>query len=212
MADGKILCNSPVWPSNTGNELLYDMQILFSQDNHNHDQVLHEETFNLPLLLPENQVRPPFQFCNATSGRVERAPFSRDNIMHTHWQQSRLATNINTPFGSDSNIYFDKVLPAGLNDKWLDWLDVNARTASNETMGDRANESMDEKVANCCAGKDGYVCSQTCVDWWTNRPTPPQGSMMPRDGAVGGGCPFNTMPALSCYPCSVHNLYQRGAK
>lgn len=202
-------CNVPIWPSNTTNELLHGMQILFSQDNHNHDQVLHEQTYNLPLLVPQNQVRPPFSYCDGTSGRVLTAPYSTDNVQHSNWVPSRLLTNVNTPIGSDSNIYFDKVKPAGQYTQWMDWLDVNATSGQVNTP----QKSIDEKVASCCASGQvgGNVCSQTCVDWWTNRPVPPQGSLEPSSG-VGAGCPWGTMPALSCYPCSVHNLYVRGSE
>ena len=201
-------CNVPVWPSNTTNELLHGMQILFSRDNHNHDQVLHEETYNLPLLVPQNQVRPPFTFCNGHSGQVEAAPFSRENVQHSNWVPSRLLTNVNTPIGSDANIYFDKVAPAGQYTRWMDWLDVNARQPQSQP-----GPFIDEKVASCCSSNNtsGNVCSQTCVDWWTNRPVPPQGSLTPSNGEIGGGCPFNTMPAISCYPCGVHKLYVNGA-
>lgn len=123
-------CSVPIWPSNSANELLYGMQILFSQDNHSHDQVLHENTYNLPLRVPENEGRPPFSFCNATSGRVETAPYSKDTVLHVNWVPYRLQDNLNTPWGSDSDIYFQDVAPAEQYNRYQDWLDVNARDKS----------------------------------------------------------------------------------
>lgn len=186
------------------------MQRLFSQDNHNHDQVLHEKTYNLPLLIPENQVKPPFIFHNATSGKLEAAPYSTENVMHTSWVPFRLGTNLNTPWGSDADIYFEKVKPAGEFNNYLDWLDKNADKKSNNNKD--LKKSIDEKVATSCgAGNNsGMVCAPTCIDWWTNRPNPPQGSMESSDGSVGGGCPWGTLRGLSCYPCSVHTTYVHG--
>jgi len=193
------------------------MQRLFSRDNHNHDQVLHEKTYNLPLLIPENQVRPPFIFHNAKTGKLDAAPYSTDNTMHTSWVPYRLGTNLNTPWGSDSNIYFNKVNPAGQHHKFLDWLDKNAMQKTNQAMQETnkaLQKSIDEKVANSCAANNnsGMVCAPTCIDWWTNRPNPPQGSMQASDGSVSGGCPWGTVRGLSCYPCSVHSTYVQGKK
>jgi len=195
----------PIWPSNTSNELLYNMQRLFSRDNHNHDQVLNEKTLNLPLMLPENRGKPPFNFVNATTGQVTYAPYSTDNVMHQEWQKYRLRTNVNPPHGSDSDIYFDQVPPAGQNTRYLDWLD------SHDCNQD--GKSIDQRVAQTCArsGAGQQVCSQTCVDWWTNRIVNPQGSLV-SDQDISGGCPFGTVRAMTCYPCRVHNTYVRDAE
>lgn len=221
-------CNTPsrcypIWPSNTSNELLYSMQRLFSRDNHNHDQVLGEHTYNLPLMLPQNQAQiaktGPFQYVDGHSGRVLVAPYSTDNIMHSSWVPFRLETNLSTPTGSDSDIYFDKVKPAGGYRKWQDWLDTGSNTRQSMT----ASKTLDQQIANSCGtaqrngnGKNSMVCSQTCVDWFTNRIVNPQGSMMPdaklgENGGLGGGCPFGTLRALTCYPCQVHNIYVKGS-
>lgn len=201
----------PIWPSNTSNELLYSMQRLFSRDNHNHDQVLGERTYNLPLLIPQNQLPPatPFAYvqgatrAGGTAGQVVIAPYSTDNIMHTSWVPYRLGTNLNTPIGSDSDIYFDKVKPAGEYKKWQDWLDTN-QTANN-------SKSLDHRIGDTCSkSQNSMVCSQTCVDWFTNRIVNPQGSMA-SDSGMGGGCPFGTLRSLTCYPCKVHNTYMNGA-
>ena len=201
---------TPVWPSNSPNELLYYNQRLFNRDNHNHDQVLGEKTFNLPLMLPENQARAPFTYCNGTTGEMKVAPYSTDNIMHQNWKPFRMLTNVNIPYGSDANIYFEDVPPAEVNTNYLDWLDKNSFAAA-ASLATGAGKSQDEKVYDCCGaqGENGMVCSMTCVDWWTNRPIPPQGILTQPDGS-GGGCPWNTVQALSCYPCDVHNTYVRG--
>jgi hypothetical protein len=182
------------------------MQQLFSRDNHNHDQVLNEQTFNLPLLLPENQAKPKFQYVNSQTGVVEEAPYSTDNIMHVSWVPYRLGTNLNTPSGSDSNIYFDKVQPAGQYSAWKDWLDTHAHTRARTTP--QSLHSIDKKVAETCtaSSQNHQVCTQTCVDWFTNRIVNPQGSMMSQSG-MGGGCPHGTLRSLTCYPCNVHNQY-----
>lgn len=198
-------CPQPVWPSNTSNELLHGMQVLFSRDNHNHDQVLNERTYNLPLNIPQNHQQPGFSYCNAGNGQVNVAPYSSDNIMHVDWVPTRLATNVNMPWGSDADIYFDKVQAPPRYTAWKDWLDVNAAKGAAGS-----NKSIDEKVAECASANkttSGVVCHQTCVDWWTNRPVPPQGNLTPQDGSIGGGCPWGTTVGLSCYPGAVHNLY-----
>lgn len=218
MADGgcsQSRCQ-PIWPSNTSNELLYNMQRLFSRDNHNHDQVLGEQTYNLPLLLPENQA--PFKYVNSLTGQVEAAPYSTDNIMHVSWVPYRLGTNLNTPWGSDSDIYFDKVpevtpsapISGAGYSAWKDWLDVNAAGAPRATIDEKVAATC--STAGECRSNGGLVCTQTCVDWWTNRIVNPQGSLMPASGVMGGGCPHGTLRALNCYPCHVHNTYVRGQK
>jgi hypothetical protein len=190
------------------------MQRLFSRDNHNHDQVLGERTYNLPLDLPHNHDRAPFQYVNSTTGQVETAPFSTDNVMHTSWEPYRLGTNLNTPWGSDSDIYFDKVKPAGQYKKWKDWLDTQSSTTPTQNIDEKVAATCANEAAGCpCQSNGGMICTQTCVDWFTNRIVNPQGSMMPEDGApsgLGGGCPHGTMRALTCYPCRVHNTYVNG--
>lgn len=203
----------PIWPSNTGNELLYATQRLFSRDDHNHTEVLGERYYGLPFLVPENQRRPPAKYVDASTGEVREAPFSSDNVMHTDWVPYRLNHNTSTPFGSDSDIFYRGALPGGGSKfyegtpaqnghtQWKDWLDRPLRLA---------RQPVDDRVRATCDERGGQVCSHTCVDWWTNRPVPPQGSMS--SNAVGGGCPFGTLDALACYPCNVHESYQRGSK
>lgn len=197
----------PIWPSNSGNELLYGMQMLFSRDDHNHNQVIDEHTYNLPLLLPENLKKPPVTYINGYSGKFQQAPFSTDNVMHQNWVPFRLESNVNTPFGSDSAIYFQGVPRAEVFTKYKDWLDVH-------NDKDSRFQSMDKKVFQACDSSRGQnvpVCTMTCIDWWTNRPVPPQGSLK-RDDGTGGGCPFGTVQGLSCYSCETHNTYVRGSK
>lgn len=163
----------PIWPSNSGNELLYSQQRLFSQDNHNHDQVLGEHTYNLPLAVPQNLNKPPVLYVNGYSGKIRSAPFSSDNQMHQDWVPFRLYTNVNTPFGSDSNLFFQGVKSADTYTGFKDWLDSHNDEPEREG-------AIDERVAQTCnavsdSGLD--VCTPTCVDWWTNRPVPQQGSM-----------------------------------
>uniref|UniRef100_A0A6C0BM39 Uncharacterized protein n=1 Tax=viral metagenome TaxID=1070528 RepID=A0A6C0BM39_9ZZZZ len=182
------------------------MQRLFSRDNHNHDQVLGEHTMNLPLLLPENQTKPPFTYVNAATGQINRAPYSTDNVMHQEWHKYRLGTNLTPPRGSDSDIYFDQVPEHPIALRGMDWLDTLAEKPKHQIL------SIDQRVAQTCqAQPDKQVCSQTCVDWWTNRIVNPQGSLMNTD-QISGGCPFGTTRALNCYPCQVHNTYVRGSQ
>jgi hypothetical protein len=183
------------------------MQMLFSRDDHNHNQVIDEHTYNLPLLVPENMEKAPVVYINGYTGQFKQAPFSTDNSMHTNWVPFRLESNVNTPFGSDSNIYFQGVARPEVYNKYKDWLDVH-----NDEEENRFSR-MDKRVYDACASSKGQnvpVCTMTCIDWWTNRPVPPQGSLT-RDDGTGGGCPWGTVQGLSCYSCDTHNTYVRGA-
>ena len=175
-------------------------------------------------------VEPPLVINEAT-GKVQRVPWSTDNQMHLDWVQTRLQTNVNTPIGSDSNIYFGpgsdifyQGTPAENGyGKWKDWLDrVNEQGAPRGTVADAkvkemciASKKSDRKAgtqekAGSQDGNTGLICSQTCVDWWTQRNVAPQGSLQSSNALVSGGCPFGTLPALSCYSCNTHTTYQNG--
>lgn len=210
MSCPETYCGRRIWPSNTTNEILYGQQRLFNVSNHNHDQVLGEKRYNLPLMIPENQAKAPFQYCSGDPANpVMTAPYSSDNVMHTQWEWSRLGTNLNTPWGSDSNIYFDQVPPAGQFNAWKDWLDQPKKY---QTVSDQAISQCCERVKQTGAkGEEGKVCTPTCVDWWTNRIVNPQGSLQ-NGNAVSGGCPFGTVRALTCYPCHVHQTYTKAAQ
>lgn len=202
----------PIWPSNSANETIHQQQMLFNRDDHNHSEVLGERTVTLPLMVPTN--RAPFVFTNQTSGTRQRAPYSTDNVMHTEWAPYRALVNVNTPIGSDSAILFQSTIPrvSGPDafyegtpanqgyDKWKDWLDNQA--------GMSDGTASDARVSQACApsGAD-QVCAQTCVDWWTMRPVPPQGSLQRPELPSSGGCPFNTLQAMTCYPCQAQTTY-----
>lgn len=202
----------PIWPGNSPNEFLYSHQNLFNRDAHNHSEVIGEQTYGLPLMVPGNAGK-SFEFVNQYTGQVQTAPFSTDNTMHTNWVPYRLGTNLNTHFGSDSAIYFNNTItpkgeafyegtPAEVGyRKWQDWLD-------NPVSGE--GSTADNRVAATC--EKGLVCAQTCTDWWTGRSEPPQGSLMTPGLPVSGGCPFGTTQALACYPCGSHDTYVRGSK
>lgn len=215
----------PIWPSNTGNELLYRNQRLFNRDNHNHTEVLGEEYFGLPFMVPQNQHRRP-TYINEQTGQRQTVPYSTDNVMHTDWVPYRLGTNLNTPIGSDSAIYFQNTIPGVPNTydmyegtptqhgytKWQDWLDTAATiptTHGGTTLATKTTRGPDSAAtAACTTGRDDKICSMTCTDWWTNRPVPPQGSLTSPQG--GGGCPFNTVQSLVCHPCDVQTTYTKG--
>lgn len=202
----------PIWPSNSANETYHRHQMLFNRDDHNHAEVLGERIMTLPLMVPTNRDRE--RVINATTGTVQMVPFSTDNVMHTDWVPFREGVNLNTPTGSDSAILFQSTMPRVASsdafyegtpanqgyDKWKDWLD-NPRGASDGT-------AADARVANQCV-PGAKVCAQTCVDWWTLRAVPPQGSLQRPELPSSGGCPFNTMQAMACYPCNSHVTYTR---
>jgi len=164
------------WPGGTSAQMVNRYQQLFPRDTHWHAEVLNERIYPLPLKLPQNSK--PVIYCDSSTGRAEVAPYSTDNQMHWNWHESRLCTNVSTPIGSDSDIFFN-------------------------TRGDPSTPGIrntDDEVCACCEKHpEAMVCSTVCVDMWTNRPSPPQGST--------GGCPFGTVKALSCYDCSTHLSY-----
>lgn len=204
--NGMPIVQSPVWPSNSPNEIYYAYQSIFNRDNHNHDQVLQERYYNLPYLTEANLEKPqPLivdgSFQSQTMGKVIRVPFSTENYMHTHWDPYRLQTNQIPPHGSDSHIFFQGVNPAETYTEYLDWLDK----PNNPKQGN-ISKSIDDGITQSCSGDPTkMVCSPTCIDWWTNRPMPPQGGMMGAEGR--GGCRWGEVQGLSCYPCTNHLTY-----
>lgn len=227
--------HKPIWPSNTGNEVLHYHQNLFNRDTHNHSEVLHEQIYGLPYDVPANRSligssktgsqneQGAFRFVNASTGQVQTAPFSTENAMHTDWVPYRLGVNLNTHVGSDSDIYFQGTInpavqqnspiggfyegtPAQVGyNAWMDWLDNHTATGPSDGI------SGDEAVQRGCSKPEDLICEQTCVDWWTRRPVPPQGSLQRLGQPTSGGCPFNTVQALACYPCGVNATYIKGA-
>jgi hypothetical protein len=223
----------PIWPGNSVNLMTYSRQNLFNRDNHNHSEVLHEKLYPLPLALPQN--RTPFVFHNASDGgKLAIAPFSSDNAMHQDWVPFRMCNNRNTPTGSDSALFFG----AGSDDfyegtpaqagftEWKDWLDQVDNSKVNAA-------SLDQKLVQSCRsaptssscsssaggdkcggqktmGPQNQICEMTCMDWWTNRLVPPQGTLTRPNVALSGGCPYGTVKALTCHPCEVQQIYERG--
>ena len=164
------------WPGGTSAQMLNRHQQIFPRDTHWHAEVLNERIYHLPLKVPCNNK--PIVYCDATTGREEVMPYSSDNLRHSNWHASRLCTNVSTPIGSDSDLLF------------------NTR-GTPITPGLR---NTDKEICACCVkNPNARVCTPVCVDMWTNRPCPTNGSL--------GGCPFGTVRALSCYDCSTHLTY-----